>query len=101
MTEVDAPAEGSAAEGEGGCHFRSGDVEFDFDVEAGARTPRRAHPGALVADIDALAARLAGHGISVEWDRKFPGYRRFYVHDPLGNRLEFLQPEPAPARSGG
>ena len=58
MTEVDAPDADA-----GGCHFRSGDLEFDFDVEAGTRTPRRAHPGTLVADIDALAARLtaAGH----------------------------------------
>ena len=95
MTEVDRPDSDA-----GGCHFRSGDLEFDFDVEAGARTPRRAHPGALVPDIDALAARLTEAGIRIEWDHKFPGYRRFYAHDPLGNRLEFLQPEPAAARSG-
>jgi catechol 2,3-dioxygenase-like lactoylglutathione lyase family enzyme len=95
MTEVDPPDPGA-----GGCHFRAGDLEFDFDVEVGTRTPRRAHPGALVADIDALAARLTAAGISVEWDHKFPGYRRFYTHDPLGNRLEFLQPDPMPARSG-
>jgi catechol 2,3-dioxygenase-like lactoylglutathione lyase family enzyme len=96
MTEVEVPDSGA-----GGCHFRSGDLEFAFDVEAGTRSPRRAHPGALVPDIDALAARLTGAGISVEWDRKFPGYRRFYAHDPLGNRLEFLQPEPAAAARSG
>jgi catechol 2,3-dioxygenase-like lactoylglutathione lyase family enzyme len=95
MTEVDAPGPGA-----GGCHFRSGDLAFDFDVEAGTRTPRRAHPGALVPDIDALAARLTEAGISIEWDHKFPGFRRFYAHDPHGNRLEFLQPEPVAARSG-
>jgi catechol 2,3-dioxygenase-like lactoylglutathione lyase family enzyme len=95
MTEVDTPASDA-----GGCHFRAGDVEFDFDVETGSRTPRRAHPGALVADIDALATKLTEHGISIEWDHKFPGYRRFYTNDPLGNRLEFLQPDPMPARSG-
>jgi len=22
-----------------------------------------------------------------------PGFRRFYVEDPFGNRIEFLQPE--------
>lgn len=95
MTEVDAPDSDA-----GGCHFRTGDLEFDFDVEVGARTPRRAHPGALVPDIDALAARLTAAGVAIVWDHKFPGYRRFYAHDPLGNRLEFLQPEPAAARSG-
>jgi hypothetical protein len=26
----------------------------------------------------------------------FPGFRRFYAHDPFGNRLEFLEPVVAP-----
>ncbi|MCW2931081.1 MAG: glyoxalase [Actinomycetia bacterium] len=93
MTEVDGA---SPADGPGGCQFRSGDLEFDFDVDLAARAPcpRQAHPGTLVADIDALAARLAERDVAVEWDDKFPGYRRFYARDPLGNRLEFLQPVP-------
>jgi catechol 2,3-dioxygenase-like lactoylglutathione lyase family enzyme len=92
MTEVNEEVPAPAS---GGCHFRSGDLEFDFDVERGVRLPRRAHPGTLVADIDALAARLAGHGLTVEWDDKFPGYRRFFTSDPVGNRLQFLQQLPA------
>jgi catechol 2,3-dioxygenase-like lactoylglutathione lyase family enzyme len=92
MTEVDG---GTAAGAGGGCRFRHGDLEFDFDVELGTRIIRQAHPGTLVADIDALAARLAEQGVTVEWDDKFPGYRRFYARDPLGNRLQFLQPVPA------
>jgi catechol 2,3-dioxygenase-like lactoylglutathione lyase family enzyme len=87
MTEVD----GETAAAGGGCRFRWGDMEFDFDVDPGARITRKAHPGTLVADIDALAARLAERGVTVEWDDKFPGYRRFYARDPLGNRLQFLQ----------
>jgi len=89
MTEVDDG-------GPGGCHFRSGDLEFDFDVDldAYAPIPRQAHPGTVVADLDALAARLAEKGVAVEWDNRFPGYRRFFARDPLGNRLEFLQTIP-------
>ena len=34
----------------------------------------------------------AGH--APEWDANFPGYRRCYVSDPFGNRLEFLQRQP-------
>jgi catechol 2,3-dioxygenase-like lactoylglutathione lyase family enzyme len=90
MTEVEEPHAGE----DQGCHFRTGDLEFDFDVEFGTRVPRQAHPGTLVADIDALAARLAEQGVAVEWDDKFPGYRRFYARDPLGNRLQFLQQLP-------
>jgi catechol 2,3-dioxygenase-like lactoylglutathione lyase family enzyme len=94
MTEVDDPSRG---DGDGGCQFRSGDLEFDFDVDLSAAVPcpRDAHPGTVVADIDALAARLADQGVPVQWDDRFLGYRRFYARDPLGNRLEFLQPMPA------
>jgi catechol 2,3-dioxygenase-like lactoylglutathione lyase family enzyme len=93
MTEVD---DASSAGRDGGCHFRSGDLAFDFDVDLSAHVPapRNAHPGSVVADIDALAARLAQEGVAVEWDDKFLGYRRFYARDPLGNRLEFLQQLP-------
>jgi catechol 2,3-dioxygenase-like lactoylglutathione lyase family enzyme len=41
----------------------------------------------------ALAARLEAHGCVVQWDDGFPGHRRFYTTDCLGNRLEFLTPE--------
>lgn len=84
---------------EGGRAFRFNDLEFDFEVEPGipVPAPRLAHPGTLVKDIDALATRLAVRGIDVEWDDKFPGYRRFYTRDPLGNRLEFLQQKPVTA----
>ena len=38
------------------------------------------------------AARLRAVGAPVLFDTDFPGMRRFYSADPLGNRLEFLQP---------
>ena len=36
------------------------------------------------------ACEAAGH--PVEWDPHFPGHRRLYVADPVGNRLELLEP---------
>ncbi|MFE0173695.1 hypothetical protein ACFWZ2_15370 [Streptomyces sp. NPDC059002] len=36
--------------------------------------------------------RLAAHGAEVTWDENLPGHRRFYSRDPVGNRLEFLEP---------
>jgi hypothetical protein len=30
----------------------------------------------------------------VTWDPHFPGHRRLYVDDPVGNRLELLEPLP-------
>ena len=76
----------------GGVWFRSAGVELHLGVEEGFRPARKAHPGILVADLPAYAARLATHGVAVEWDDAFPGYRRCYVSDPVGNRLELLEP---------
>jgi catechol 2,3-dioxygenase-like lactoylglutathione lyase family enzyme len=89
MTELDKPP---ALAARGGCWFRSGDLELHLGVERDFRPARKAHPGMLVSDIDALADRLAASGVEVDWDDGFPAHRRFYCHDPLGNRLEFLQP---------
>jgi len=40
-----------------------------------------------------LAERFAGHGVEIEWDDRFPGMRRCYASDPVGNRLELLEPK--------
>lgn len=53
---------------------------------------RRAHPALQVDNIDALAELLTAAGVGLEWDTQFPGYRRFYIFDPWGNRIELLSP---------
>jgi extradiol dioxygenase family protein len=30
--------------------------------------------------------------VRITWDGDLPGHRRFYADDPVGNRLEFLEP---------
>jgi catechol 2,3-dioxygenase-like lactoylglutathione lyase family enzyme len=89
MTEVDKPAVLAAR---GGCWFRGGGVEVHLGVEEDFQPARKAHPGILVAGLDALAARLETAGVAVHWDDDFPGHDRFYADDPFGNRLEFLAP---------
>ncbi|MFF9285668.1 VOC family protein [Streptomyces griseosporeus] len=75
----------------GGCWFRAGGAELHLGIETtDFRPARKAHPGLLVADLDALAARITAHGTPVTWDDALPGRRRFYCADPVGNRLEFL-----------
>jgi catechol 2,3-dioxygenase-like lactoylglutathione lyase family enzyme len=92
MTEVAKPAVLAAR---GGVWFRSGTLELHLGIDDDFRPARKAHPGILVADIDAIVRRLGEHGIDVEWDDAFPGFRRCYVADPHGNRLELLEPETA------
>ncbi|MGY0058987.1 VOC family protein [Streptomyces sp. LZ34] len=85
MTEIAKPPVLAA-------RFQSGPVQLHLGVEERFRPSKKAHPGLRVTDIDALAARLAEHGIQVVWDEDLPGHRRFYSQDPAGNRLEFLEP---------
>lgn len=76
----------------GGVWFRRGTAEIHCGVEKDFRPARKAHPGLVCTDLDAVAASCAAAGHEVSWDENFPGFRRFYVADPVGNRLEFLQP---------
>jgi catechol 2,3-dioxygenase-like lactoylglutathione lyase family enzyme len=87
MTEVAKPEVLAAR---GGVWFRSGTAEIHCGVEAEFRPARKAHPGIVLADIDALAARLQAAGHAPLWDDAIPGVRRFFTADPLGNRLEFI-----------
>lgn len=77
----------------GGAWFRSGTAELHLGVEEAFAPARKAHPGLVVSDLDELAARLAASGAPVELDANFPGYRRVYTADPVGNRIELLEPE--------
>ena len=75
----------------GGCWFRAGAHELHVGVEEPFTPARKAHPGLVVTDLDALAARLRGAGIEPRYDKSIPGAKRFYAADPFGNRLEFRQ----------
>jgi catechol 2,3-dioxygenase-like lactoylglutathione lyase family enzyme len=77
----------------GGCWFRADRLEVHCGVDADFRPAGKAHPGILMGNLKALADRLAEAGIATEWDDSFPGYDRFYATDPVGNRLEFMQPQ--------
>jgi catechol 2,3-dioxygenase-like lactoylglutathione lyase family enzyme len=85
----------------GGCWFadpaaRNTDapvgIELHLGVEEDFRPARKAHPGLLWPDLDALAARLEAAGYPVVWadPTEIPARRRFHTTDPNGNRLEFL-----------
>jgi catechol 2,3-dioxygenase-like lactoylglutathione lyase family enzyme/GNAT superfamily N-acetyltransferase len=89
MKELQKPADLAKR---GGIWVAAGSLQLHFGVEADFRPARKAHPGILTSRLDALADRLADAGIPIEWDALLPGFRRFYVFDPNGNRLEFLSP---------
>ncbi|MET7971735.1 glyoxalase [Streptomyces mirabilis] len=89
MTEIPKPPVLAAR---GGCWFRAGAVQLHLGIEQDFRPAKKAHPGLRVTGIEAFAARLRAHEAEVTWDDNLPGHRRFYSEDPVGNRLEFLEP---------
>ncbi|WP_188192668.1 glyoxalase [Nonomuraea sp. SYSU D8015] len=84
LREVPKPA---ALAQRGGAWFRGEGVEIHLGIEEDFRPARKAHPAFLVDDLDAYAARLPG----AVPDDLLPGFRRIYVSDPVGNRIELLQ----------
>ncbi len=76
----------------GGCWFQMGDVHVHLGVQADFRPATKAHPAFEVNNLDALLARLNAAGFSSKNDEPLVGFRRTYISDPFGNRIELMQP---------
>jgi catechol 2,3-dioxygenase-like lactoylglutathione lyase family enzyme len=59
--------------------------------------PATSHLAFEVKDLPGLRSRLLDAQLQLEESRPLPGHRRFYVGDPAGNQLEFLEPDPSQA----
>lgn len=77
-------------------HFRFGLAGHWLDLQPGteANPVQSGHLALNVLDLPALRYRLLEAGHVLEETQPLPGYRRFFVNDPAGNRLEILEPEP-------
>ena len=75
----------------GGVWFRCGEQQLHVGIEDEFMPARKAHPAFRVHDLDAVRRRLTEAGVTLQDDDTLPGARRFYVEDPFGNRLEFLE----------
>lgn len=76
----------------GGCWFSAGSAVLHLGIDEDFRPARKAHPGIRVSGIHDFAKQLQARGAKVVWDYDLMGFDRFYSEDPVGNRLEFLQP---------
>lgn len=87
LREVEKPAPLAAR---GGCWFAGPRMHVHLGVEAEFRPAHKAHPAFLVADLTAVADRLASAGVKVASDDADIGVSRCYVADPFGNRIELV-----------
>jgi len=89
LPEVAKPA---ALEGRGGFWLQVGDAQIHVGVEDGVeRSATRAHVAYEVTNLPSWRRRLEQHGIKISDGIPIPGYDRFEIRDPFGNRVEFLQ----------
>ena len=90
LREVEKPA---ALAGRGGFWLQVGDVQVHVGTEDGVeRTATKAHLAYEVTDLGYWRTRLQEHGIQDGDAMPTPGYDRFEVRDPFGNRVEFIRP---------
>jgi len=78
----------------GGVWFERGQLKIHLGVEEDFSPARKAHPALLVDNLGGLIARLRSAGITIAEDEPLAGYKRVYVADPFGNRLELMEPHP-------
>ena len=79
----------------GGVWFEEGALRVHLGVDAEFRPARKAHPGFLVTNLDALKNKLKISNHPYEEDNSLEDYARIFVKDPFGNRLEFMQAKSA------
>ena len=88
LNEVEKPQE---LKKNGGVWFSNGHIHIHVGIEEPFAPAKKAHPAFEVSDIEALASQITGKGVDIKYDDRLPGAKRFYVNDPFGNRLEFLE----------
>lgn len=75
----------------GGVWFQCGRHQVHLGVQDDFRPALKAHPAFEVSPIDVLRNHLLKQGIKVMEDDARETCERFYVNDPFGNRIEFLE----------
>src|SRR5262245_39151804 len=75
----------------GGVWFERGTVKVHLGIEPGFQASRKAHVAFLVDDRQHFIDELRRRGHEVALDEQLDGYRRIYLLDPFGNRLELME----------
>ena len=55
------------------------------------RTRTKAHLAYEVDDLHAWRRHLEANDVAINESIPIPGYKRFEIRDPFGNRIEFIQ----------
>jgi catechol 2,3-dioxygenase-like lactoylglutathione lyase family enzyme len=80
--------------GRPGAWYQCGPQQLHLTTEKDASAVNEAsrrHPAFRVASLEAMRQRLETAGVEIIAANRFPGQERFFVRDPWGNRLEFVE----------
>lgn len=89
LTEVKKPEN---LKGRGGVWFANDGVKIHLGVDKEFTPARKAHPAFQVKNLGELRNLFEKTQHKIVDDEPLPGYKRFYINDPFGNRIEFLEP---------
>lgn len=76
----------------GGMWFQVGSQELHIGVEDQVFKGKH-HPALFVIGLNELKDHLSAQEITIQKELPIPGYNRFSIRDPFGNRIEFIEPE--------
>lgn len=78
----------------GAIWFEIADIQLHLREETGGNYSLR-HPAFEVNNLDEARQELEAKGIDITYSSDIEGRQRFFIRDPFGNRIEFLQYNPA------
>lgn len=89
FAEVERPA---ILDGRGGAWLEAGEISLHLGVQRDDFAPAsQAHPAFEVESLEATKAHLDATGTAYRPDVDLPGFKRVFVFDPFGNRIELLE----------
>jgi catechol 2,3-dioxygenase-like lactoylglutathione lyase family enzyme len=89
LKEIPKP---EALQKNGGMWFQVGSQELHIGVEEQVFKGKH-HPAFLVTGLNELKDHLTAQEITIQKELPIPGFNRFSIRDPFGNRIEFIEPK--------
>ncbi len=75
----------------GGAWFQCGPMQLHLGVDKDFHPAKKAHPALLVTNLADTVEILNAAGVAIKHDEPLDGFKRVFVEDPFGNRLELLE----------
>lgn len=90
LTEISKP---ESLCGRGGLWLSTGSLDVHLGIDQDFHPARKAHIALQLDDLDRIKQLLEQNGYLVgPVECELPGFERFYVSDPFGNRIELMRP---------